>query len=395
MKYYTKILLAGLTAFGLSAACSSKPTEVAPAKLGERGTACEAKNDCGESLSCINRICLPANFDISSTNKECYSIDCEAAVDCCGDKSMDAPAKCRERAVKCEPRAPRCDLGASCDENSECNGGTCGGFRRCDASGQTCSDAAPCAPDTCEFISNGLGGAQNGRCSLSRVSCTGDGDCTTANECGGGACDCTNPDYDPTDPICSDAECDDICTLTCDDRQCVEDNSCKEDSECVVGDRDKCDAGECVECKAKADCDDADDEEDDDDVCLRGECITPCQGDTECGRMQACEAGECVYKGCRSDRECVLGREGNDLSDSRLSKCVVEDGLGQCKISCQIDAHCSSTEICSKGACQYIGCDNDVECKNVLGLHNEETSDDKPWITKASCEVPPAPLVSE
>src|SRR5690606_23444710 len=120
-----------------------------------------------------------------------------------------------------------------------------------------------------------------------------------------------------------------------------------------------CDDGTCVECRGAADCSF-------DRVCMSGRCETPCKSDANCGTFEACQAGECLYVGCRSDREChllpsveVAGLPAG--TDPRLLRCHTEAGIGRCIVPCQTDAQCPPTEVCAGGVCEYIGCEFDSE----------------------------------
>lgn len=371
--------------------CKNKnPRKVAPAKAGERGSTCLAKNDCGKDYSCITGICQPVDFDVKVTMKECHLVHCAEQKDCCGTKQLMAPPRCREQVVKCSPALPGCSQGTFCSSAADCTGGgACGGFRTCAYTGVSCSDTAACVPNTCEG-QGGLGGTAPGTCSLSFQTCLSDLDCF-ANTCGSGTCDCTNPDYAPTDPICTDEECANVCTKVCTNELCVEDTSCEDDIECF-GVRDMCDAGACVECKVNADCDDDLDDEDDLDECREGTCITPCTYDTECGPFNECQEGSCIYVGCRSNNECILLGGSGGTDDPRLSTCKIDTlGFGTCVTECEVDTHCPTSHVCRSGACTYIGCDKDSDCKSILGIHYEMTGPDKDWIARAECRAPTTP----
>lgn len=391
MKIYLKLLLAGLLTFALIMGCKKKDKVqyVAPQESGERGNTCLATNDCGSDLACINGSCQPANFDVDATGKHCVEVHCETTEQCCGDKPTEAPTKCRRADSVCTPTVAGCPAGITCTDNSACGGGTCAGLS-CDWTGFSCGSTDDCEQDECVFPSLGLGGGAIGECSLSFGTCTSDADCTLTNECiGTGICTCSNPNYDPLDPICSDPDCENVCVHKCEDRRCMVDDSCEEDVDCFSG-QVCADSGRCVECELDTDCDSALDDTDDLDVCRpEGFCETPCKGDSECPEEFACEAGDCVYVGCRSDRECILSGKAMESGDRRLSVCVEgPDGIGVCKISCEIDNHCPVDQICDNGACKYIGCDDDVECKEILNLHNRVTSPDEPWLVEGKCEVP-------
>lgn len=128
---------------------------------------------------------------------------------------------------------------------------------------------------------------------------------------------------------------------------------------------------------------------------MAGHCGPACKADTQCALFEACQAGECVFVGCRSDRECVLqARAANaaPTQDPRLAKCNIENNLGTCVFPCEIDAQCASTEVCLSGVCTYIGCETNSECTTIAGLHNlPAPTPDRPWTTTAVCEAEDAP----
>lgn len=397
MKIYLKLLLAVLLAFALAMGCKKKDKAqlIAPQQAGERGASCQAKNDCGSNLSCIGGSCQPQNFSVEATGKECFIHECDTIADCCGDKPVDAPTKCRRRDSVCNSTVTGCPLGDYCESSDECGGGTCSGLY-CENTFYSCATTASCEQDECEITNIGLGGAPTGFCTLSSVSCTDNADCTMTNECvGTGSCNCNNPNWDPNDPICTDPDCDDVCIYTCEEDRCVEDNSCEDDLDCPTIDAPLCgDSGDCVECLSDSDCDSTLDETDDEDVCRpEGFCETPCKAATECGAQQDCVEGDCVFVGCKTDRECILGSSFvvDGFGDRRLAVCDVgDDGIGQCKISCEIDNHCPVTQICQGGVCEHIGCDSDGECKALENLDNLVPTPDQPWNVTGVCQEPPA-----
>lgn len=391
MKLYLKFLLAALLVFSLAMGCKKKvkTQTVAPAAAGERGTSCQAKNDCGPNLSCITGVCQPADFDLSSTGKECYRVECEETEDCCGDKPLNAPTKCRRRSQVCTPTVAGCPTGTTCTDTAACGGGTCAGLY-CSSTFLSCATTDNCEQDECDFGLIGAGGAGTGTCTLSGLTCTSNAQCTLTNQCTGtGICNCNNPNYDPLDPICTDADCDNICERVCQNELCVLDTSCELDTDCPpttpLCEMTAQGSMACVECASDTDCQTVADLEDDADECRQGFCVTPCKGDAECPALHACDAGTCTYVGCRTNRECILARLAVEPGDPRLSRCDIENGIGTCKIECEIDAHCQLDQICVGGACEYIGCSSNDECKSILNLHNLVSSTDRPWIPEGEC----------
>jgi hypothetical protein len=341
-------------------------------------------------------ICQPADFDVEATMKECYIVDCESTDDCCGDRETEAPAKCRDRDIYCTSTIAGCDtIENDCISPSDCTGGSiCQGTRTCAFRNTAiCVDDSDCA-ETCEFPI-GMGGAPTfGTCSIRGTQCSTDSDCSYATDtCSPGFCSCSNPNWDSSHPICSDPDCDDVCTLVCEGRRCVEDTSCESNADCG-GVRDICaDRGDCVQCETNADCDDPNDEEDNDDECSDdGSCFRPCQGDAECPMFHACEQGDCNYVGCRTTQECILLGTNAGIQDPRLLTCTQNDnGIGTCAIQCQIDAHCGGNQKCEDGSCKYIGCAEDTDCYSLLNLNNWVRDDFTPWVPEAVCMEPPGP----
>lgn len=431
--------LMGLLVMGALAACEQKPTDDdedgdasggesssggqgsggaasggaasggAAAALGERGSSCDSSSDCDDGLSCIvtagcpvgvacaNKTCQPSNFDIMGTGKQCHIVQCAKREDCCGDMPLEAPAKCDVRDITCnQPSLPGCTA-ITCTMDEQCGAGDCAGYCVY-ATTESCETAADCRENVCDFGTgsggsgsggngsggNGSGGdgsgGATGTCTVTGGTCYSDANCPT-NSCSTPYCHCENPEYDPTDPICSDEDCEGICGWTCEDEQCVVDTSCNIDSDCL-GATPLCgDDGTCVECLADEDCEDED--------CIDGRCGPECKVDTQCGLFESCTNDKCVYVGCQTDRECVLSAQaqGSD-QDPRLAVCDVEGGIGTCVFPCEIDAQCATTEVCLDGVCEYIGCETNAECKTIAGLHNRPPpTDEQPWTTTAECRA--------
>jgi hypothetical protein len=282
---------------------------------------------------------------------------------------MEVPESCRSRAAKCSEMLPGCIEG-ECTRSTECGGGgVCTG--NCVVSSGQCTSSVDCLANKCV----------EGKCTLDFTACGSDAECTS-NTCVGGFCACENPSFDPADPVCSDEECEGLCLWACEDSRCVIPRDCEDDDGCF-GSTPLCVDGTCVECTASVDCSF-------DKVCLSGKCETPCKSDLQCALFEACQAGECLYVGCRSDRECSLipDLEALGLSanlDRRLLRCNTEDGIGRCLIPCQTDAQCLPTEVCTGGLCEYIGCESTAECKSIVGLHDQVATDDQPWIPTVEC----------
>jgi hypothetical protein len=397
------IVLVSLLSAVAFTGCSKDAQKIQPDTRGKRGENCQARNDCETGLACLNGICAKNEFNIDVIAKQCDRIECSADVDCCGDRLTEVPEKCVGREHICnEPIAAGCVAGGSCTDNTDCNGGTCPmGF--CSGVGQAnamCETAADCKRDTC------VGGI----CAISGYACTvatQTTDCVYYNTlptCSTRSCNCQNPDYMPSEEICSDPECEDVCLLRCEESLCVTDKSCKKDADCLAVGLTSCDGGRCVECTTNKDCD-----VDADETCEKGLCHKPCKQNEECGLFEECQSGDCVYVGCTSDRECILaasrGSEvdpptGGDAQtaiisggdDPRLYKCLPSDiasdsdaGINTCKIPCENDGACGQFQVCDKGYCKFVGCKDDEECRAYLGIANQTTSELKPYVATAVC----------
>ena len=394
MNLFTKLAMFGGLGLMMGIGCTTKPKEITPARAGDRNDNCQAKNDCNSGLSCIGGRCQPTNYDnLEVSGKECIRHQCDETEDCCGDKPTDAPAKCAGVESIClTPTVPGCSPSSYCTDDDQCGSGTCEKAlapQRCSITQVNCTGSTDCYDEVCEqnyypYYGSGGGGYTIGTCSRSNTSCDEDSDCPyfgdscpDAIEQDYGQCDCTNPDYDPTDEICSDEDCEDVCSLVCENNLCVEDDSCEDDNECPSS-MPFCDDGECVPCTADDECD-----EDAEEECREGACVRPCEFDQECGSFSECQKGECVYVGCESDTDCVLYYTESETA--RLAVCVVESDLGTCRLPCDTDAHCGSTSICSDGFCEYIGCQTDAQCDRLLNLDNQQVTADKPYVTQGRC----------
>jgi hypothetical protein len=362
---------AAASAAGQGSAGASSPKPAARIKRGRRGIGCSVKNDCAAGLSCIQGVCQPSSFELTPTGKECLQIDCTEAADCCGNLPMEVPEKCRARPSTCLQKLPGC-VDKACSRSAECaGGGVCVGH--CAVSAGECRGNVDCLANKCI----------DGKCSLDFTMCQSDADCA-ANTCAGGNCTCDNPNYSPLSPVCQDPDCAQTCFWACEDSRCVIPTTCSSSDDCF-GSKPQCVEGTCVECSISSDCSF-------DKICVSGSCETSCQNDTQCGLFEACQVGECTYVGCRSDRECTLIPDVRSLAlapgvDPRLLRCHTADGVGRCIIPCQTDSQCGPTEVCSGGLCHYIGCDNNDECATILGVHEQGSTGERPWIGSVECRA--------
>src|SRR5690606_3059005 len=261
--FWSLLLVVGITGV---ASCNSKDTKttVTPSGRGARGESCEARNDCAGGLACVNGTCSKNDFDVSISAKHCDRVQWEKDKDCCGDRPRQAPSKCNNRNSVClTPQLADCSP-VGCESDSVCGSGDCP-TGVCNLGG-SCNSDEDCDADTC--VGN--------YCSISGNYCTSDASCLGQGTCSYRVCNCTNPEYDPTDPICSDPDCDNVCTLRCEDELCVADTSCEEDSDCAGSVNDICEDGRCVECLDDDDCNDSEEE------CVNNFCEKPCTTNEEC-----------------------------------------------------------------------------------------------------------------
>lgn len=388
MHHLKNITLAALLAAVALVACG--PQKVAPENRGQRNDSCDAKNDCGDGLSCLSGRCQPTNFKLDPAANECTIFECEADADCCGDRPATAPAECNGRDSICEqPSIPGC-LSTSCESDAECGGGTCGdGYCADEGIFSDCDTDADCTPteNVCNLITD--------LCSETGDDCSAEA-CPAVpntNTCVSRSCDCSNPDYDPTAEICDNPDCEDLCTKVCDleTNLCVDDTSCETDSDCFGLGLTICtEEGSCIECESTEDCDEDNQEE----CTAEGLCERPCEFDQECGAFQACQAGECVFVGCQSNLDCVLDSDaivGAFSTDGRLAECVTgagADGLNECLFPCENDGHCDEMSVCDGGFCKELGCETNAQCDRKLNLQNQVVSDARPYVSEGRCVDP-------
>ena len=350
-------------------------------RKGERGSSCDSSNDCEDGLSCIvsndcpvgvacsNKSCQPSNFGLMGTGKRCFVSECENKADCCGDLPEVAPEKCAVRKNVCQtPTLTGCTV-KLCTSKQDCGPGTCPAST-CSLSGDSCLATTDCEANTCDLTTM--------KCTVTQADCSVTA--CVSNVCPVHYCNCQNPDYLPTSPICTDPDCEGICGFTCRDERCVVDSRCSADTECGAA-KPYCEKGACAECRTSDDCEMEE--------CIDGRCGPECEADTQCKLFEACQSGKCAFVGCRTDRECVLqaGQAGS-AQDARLAKCLVEEGRGKCVMPCEIDAQCAPSEVCLEGVCEYLGCETDGECKTIAGLHNlPAPTPERPWTTKVECRA--------
>lgn len=230
------------------------PQSFVPSTQGQKGETCEARNDCSKGLACVNSVCVLNEFNIAATSKGCDVVQCTTPADC-----VQVVPGCKQ-------------LKADCDDGTQA------------------------------------------------------------------ACDQLATD----------------CNYACNDSLCV--TTCTNDNECPFS--WTCNAGECVQCTTDEQCSGGQ-------KCLANFCTEPCAGDLECPVFHTCNNGECVDEGCASDRECVALLENVEAICNE----------GQCLAPCQSDSDCDSPTnydfwSCQDSVCQYMGCATDDECRAAIFGNN-------------------------
>jgi hypothetical protein len=260
-------------------------------RFARKGEACQTTNDCSPGLACMPSaagsdisICVLGAFAISQSAKECAVVDCSIAEDCC----PTPPTNCDSLAASCEAGIPSaclqfqnsciCNANRFACENTKCV--------------TKCTDNNDCLSAGSRFCSGG-------KC----VACSVDTDCAsfgTGYKCASGQCK----------PACKgDGDCPGF--ERCRAELCVE-GGCETNRECVASTRN-------VEATCGTD----------------GKCIVPCATDLECGNPKgytffSCVAGQCLFLGCETDKDCRLlfFGTGSSTSSSSTSSASSSGSLG-------------------------------------------------------------------
>lgn len=317
--------------------------------VGGPGESCAARSDCEQGLRCVAQVCR-AEADLT-------------------EDAGTPPTSGREGA-SCGAR-PDCAPGLSCVANvcqPTASGGT--GGNRYSGRGESCAAANDCVEGlacvggNCRDVSVELARTPK---ECVRVECAAAADCCESfvpNE----SCDIYEANCE-TDPIfCNTFRNLCECNQDCVDEVCVASApGCSSDAECMSQQTPFCVEERCVQCDQDSSCPGAGSR------CVDGACLAPCEVDENCPLLHACEDGECVEVGCRSDRECVF------LDDDPLAVC--RDG--ECDVPCTQDTDCVEDgrrfQVCVEGSCTFVGCESDAECRALLMLENS------PDDTRAIC----------
>lgn len=315
--------------------------------LGGEGESCRARSDCASGLVCLTQTCQQATSDVDSATQPAtpgsagdLGESCQARRDC------QPPLRCLDRV---------CQAGLDDTERVlpiSMSTGTFGALGESCSARNDCAEGLSCIQSTCRRDSTGI--ARTAK-SCDRVECEASEDCC--------ADFVPNPDC-PTfeancasDPIfCNTFNNLCLCARECRDSLCVgAAPGCETDEECGSAQTPYCIEGACRQCRDDANCGGGL-------KCRQGVCDVPCVRDEQCPLLSACQEGDCVEVGCRSQRECYFVTR-----DARVD-CIG----GDCVVPCQRDADCSDDDfqICDRGQCTFVGCETDAECRAVLGLEN-------------------------
>lgn len=163
------------------------------------------------------------------------------------------------------------------------------------------------------------------------------------------------------------------CNLKCEENRCVSATTCEDDDDCsgsLLCSPDK----KCVECIGNDDCDVEDGE-----ICKEGSCEKSCSRNEDCPYLEECKAGECVYAGCTSDRECILS---TGLANAICSE---KSGKKRCSASCEDNLECGTLHACVDKECVYLGCDNNQECISLAKRSADFSGRELPQGWTAEC----------
>lgn len=251
------------------------------------------------------------------------------------DDNADGEDDCGCDNGSCEPISGSCICeegwhGTHCDQPDcndvqHCNNGICIGpnICQCKEGWEDASESRPCATFHC--------GQRN--------------DCSFHGTCSGpNVCDC-QPDWRGS-PDCSRQTC------------VVSPSVCDDGDECTM---DECDASlgcthEAVICSLF-------------EVCVRGDCVFPCNTIGDCDPGQACRAGGC-FDDCEEDIDCIDGDGctidecdpatgcSNEPIVCQLTEACVR---GRCVDECEESSDCDSGQACAEGGC-HTECQIDSDC---------------------------------
>lgn len=329
------------------------------------GDSCTTHNDCsvGDYCNIVTGRCV-----------ECLNDDhCDIGLVCRGDGTCGTDTGCTSDAdcgglvcntgtgdcVQCVSSGD-CPTGQTCRNNSCFTSGgadpTCQSQADCDAYGRICD----LATNTCRAC------ATSAECGVGKVcsagTCTpegggggtGDGSCTTRDECGGMACF-----LGMCMPCISDFMCVDLndllsgTTMICDPYSgaCIP-PQCATANDCAAG--EGCYDGHCGACLYDEECRSGETCDPDTGVCAVGSSSTGCTSNANCSGGQVCVNGAC--QACTASTQCATGQTCEN------GACVTGGGTGAvCDGACD-DLYYTA---CTCGAADPCGWQGDGYCDDT------------------------------
>lgn len=278
MRFHSAVFASGFATLGtllvLLTNCGDDESKTEPIRGARKGEACQTTNDCAPGLACVPGssgvgVCVLGVFSVTQTAKECAITECTQAADCCGPP----PSNCTSLLQQCES--------------------------------QQQLDAGPGTTPSCTLY---------------------DAQCK---------CDATRRD--------------------CENNKCV--TKCTSNTECTSSGAGRiCAGGKCVQCGSDTDCGSGSLK------CVSGKCQPPCEGDGDCPGFQRCLGGQCQEGACQTNRECVAATRNVE------STCGTD---GKCIVPCTTDLECGNPRnfrffSCVAGQCLYLGCESDKDCRLML-----------------------------
>jgi hypothetical protein len=344
--------------------------------------ACDDGNPCTTDRCDATRGCVHAAAVIPCSDgnpctvgDHCASGRCiSGAPNACDDRNDCTDDSCDvEDGCRNVPNTVPCDDGDVCTSADVCGGGACQ-----PGSPITCNDGNPCTDDDCD--------PALGCVALPHTRACDDGDRCTADACAGGECR-------PGGPV----DCDDGNPCTIDDCEsalgcthvpgpvaipCEDGNACTILDACVDG---RCEGGASLAC-------------DDGDGCTDDGC-DPASGCTAIPNAAPCDDGDACTTGdvCR-ERQCTAGAARSCDDDNPCTDETCDPSSG-CAYTfnggfCDDGNACTAADTCIAGTCEpgaTVGCDDGDECTTdscdpQRGCVHEPRCEDGNPCTDDSCD---------
>jgi hypothetical protein len=320
----------------LLAGCESDP------RRGAAGESCTRRDDCGDGLHCLGQVCVAADAGAPSSPAGAGALG-----DSCGAR-RDCAAGLACIANECAPASN----GMQASSRYSGRGESC-------AASNECASELACVAGTCVAVTVALPRTTK---SCERIECMADADCC-ADFVPNPNCEAYRQNCE-TDPVfCNTYRSLCQCSRRCTEELCaVAAPGCTLSAECTSLQTPFCVAGSCVQCETDANCPGQDAK------CSEGVCMSACMSDEQCPLLHACQDGSCAEVGCRSDRECVFMNRDPD------ARCRDTE----CRTPCDSDSDCAADDqqfhVCVEGACVFVGCETDAECRALLHLENQPST---------------------